>query len=124
MPVALLVHVPPVDASVSVTDDPAQIFNVPAIAAGKGFTVMMAEVMQPVVNVQVTLAVPAVVPVTIPVADPIEAIPTVPVLHEPPVVASERVAVAPAHKLMEPVIAAGNGLTVTISVTLHPVLRV
>ena len=46
----LLLHVP-LPPSVNVVVDPAQTLNVPAIADGVAFTVMMTEVIQPVGSV-------------------------------------------------------------------------
>ena len=50
-------------------------------------------------------------PVFIPV-EPIVAMPVLPLLHTPPLVASVSVAAAPAHMLPLPPIAAGTGFTV------------
>jgi hypothetical protein len=41
-------------------------------------------------------------------------------LHAPPVDISLSVVLLPAHGVTDPVIAAGNGLTVATTVTLHP----
>ena len=60
--------------------------------------------------------VPAVVPVTMPELVPTVAIPVAPEVHVPPVVASLKVVVDPAHIVNVPVIDDGNGLTVTIFV--------
>ncbi len=64
---ALLDHVPPVMALVSVADVPVHIEEDPVIAAGAWFTVTMALVKQPVAGILYdTEAVPAAIPVTIP----------------------------------------------------------
>ncbi len=65
-------------------------------------------------------AVPDATPLTIPV-EPTVAIPVAVLLHVPPVVASASVVVALLHKVRLPVIAAGNGLTVTTAVMIQPV---
>ena len=69
------------------------------------------------------LAVPALTPVTNPVLEPIVAMPVLPLLHVPPVVALARVDVVPAHIAVAPVIAAGSGFTVIIVVVIQPVGR-
>ena len=51
MPVLLLSHVPPAEASVSVVVRPVHTCIVPPIEAGNGFTVTVVVVMQPEVNV-------------------------------------------------------------------------
>ena len=56
--------------------------------------------------------VPAAIPVAIPVVEPIVAMSVLALLHTPPVVADDNVVVLPAHTLVVPVIAAGNGWTV------------
>ena len=66
---------------------------------------------------------PPVTPVTTPPAV-IVATAGVALLHVPPAVALLNVVVEPAHTLVIPVIAAGNGLTVTVVVTTHPVPKI
>ena len=65
---------------------------------------------------------PEVTPLTTPEAE-IVAIAVLPLLHTPPDAELLRVAVLPAHNVPGPEItpAAGNGLTVTIDVAIHPV---
>lgn len=64
--------------------------------------------------------VPVVRPVIAPVADPIVATEVVALAHVPPVVASVSVMLAPTHKADGPLIAAGNGFTVTVVFLKHP----
>ena len=45
---SLLPQVPPALASLSVVDDPTHTEDTPVIAAGSGFTVKIAEMLQPV----------------------------------------------------------------------------
>ena len=45
--VLLLLHVPPVIASVSGDEEPEQMPNVPLIGPGRGFTVTIAVILQP-----------------------------------------------------------------------------
>jgi hypothetical protein len=63
------------------------------------------------------VAVPAVTPVTVPVL-PTVATPVAVLLHAPPVAASVKPVVEPAHTIAVPVMlpADGNGLTVTVVV--------
>ena len=61
-------------------------------------------------------ATPATIPVDGEPAEPTVATLTFALLQAPPLVASLRAAVAPAHTCIVPVIAAGSGLTVTIAV--------
>lgn len=58
-------------------------------------------------------------PVTMPVAEPTVAAVNPP-LHTPPVVASPNVTLAPAHRFVLPVIAAGDASTVIVLVTVQP----
>ena len=50
-PVLLLLHVPPVVASLRVVDEPRQTLVVPVIVAGNGLTVIAVVVKHPVGNV-------------------------------------------------------------------------
>jgi hypothetical protein len=65
--------------------------------------------------------VPTATGVTTPVPEPIVAIPVDPLLHEPPRTASVKVVDEPMHTCSVPPIVAGNGFTVTTSVTVQPV---
>jgi hypothetical protein len=60
-------------------------------------------------------------PVTTPVDGSIVALPGAPLIQVPPVVASNNVVVNPSHTCGMPVIAAGNGFTVTVSTEKQPV---
>ena len=60
-------------------------------------------------------------PVTSPVEDPMLAIPALLLLHVPPPVRSVNCVVSPAHTVIVPVIAVGNGFTVTTAVMIQPV---
>ena len=61
------------------------------------------------------------VPVTTPVPKPTLAVPDALLVQLPGVVASLNVVVRPEHTVRVPVIAAGNGLTVTIAVIIQVV---
>ena len=63
--------------------------------------------------------VPDIMPATMPLDVPTAAIKVLLLAQVPPVVASARVVLAPAHMLGVPVMAAGKGLTVTTAVALH-----
>jgi hypothetical protein len=64
--------------------------------------------------------VPVAIPKTTPLAEPIVATDVLLLLQVPPVTASLRVVVAPAHKEVVPVMAVGTGLTVIVVVTAQP----
>lgn len=119
---SLLLQVPPAVASVSVEVAPVQMFSEPPMLAtvGSGFTVTVAERLQPVERVYVIAEVPDERPDTIPEEDPIDADDPAAV-HVPPDVASLRVVVDPTHTLSVPVMATGSGLTVTVAVVKQPV---
>lgn len=117
-----LLHVPPAVASVSEMIDPTQTLVLPDIAAGKGFTVTVITDIQPVaVILYVIVAVPAETPVTTPVVATTVAMVVLLLVHEPPVVASDRRVVEPTHTDATPVIDAGNGFTVIEIVLRQPV---
>ena len=123
MPVLLLLHIPPEVASLNVVVEPWHTPVVPEIAGGKGLTVIVAVVLQPVeLIVKVIVAVPVPEPVRIPEAEPMLAGPIL--LHTPPVVASVNVVLDPLQTLAAPVIAIGNGFTVTSVVVMQPVMNV
>lgn len=110
--VLLLVHVPPVTASLKMIVKPWQTLAAPVIAEGVGRTVTVVIVMHPFVYV--ITAVPGAMPETMPVVAPIVAVPVLLLLHVPPVVALLSVVMAvPMHTTVLPVIAAGLAPTVT-----------
>ena len=63
-------------------------------------------------------------PVTTPVDSPTVAIPVALLLHVPPPVPSVSVVVNPEHTVRVPLIAVGNGFTVTMAVCIQPVASV
>ena len=69
------------------------------------------------------VAVPGDTPDTIPVNEPIVATAVFPLAHLPPGVASVKVDGIPTHTLVEPVMAAGNGLTVSVATAKQPVAK-
>jgi hypothetical protein len=110
----LLTHVPAPDASVKVVVVPGQTERAPLMAAGNALTVSTLVVVQPVdVSVNVIVVVPAATPPIVPVPAPMVAAAVVLLTHVPPPDASLSVAVAPAQTERAPLMAAGNGLTVT-----------
>ena len=121
--VILLLHVPPGVASLNVVFAPTQIVVAPTIGAGSGFTTNDVVVIHPVPNVYVITVVPPGLapPVTNPVLVPIVATAVRLLLHVPPGVPSLKVVVSPAHIVVLPDIAAGKGLTVTVTVLKQPV---
>ena len=88
--------------------------------ADSGLTVTVTVLRQPVPSVYVITGVPAATPVTMPV-EPIVASVASLVLHVPPEVTSVNDTGKPTHTVAVPVMAAGNGLTVTTEVDLQPV---
>jgi hypothetical protein len=68
--------------------------------------------------------VPAATPHAVPVELPMVATAVLLLLHVPPAVASLRVVQVPAHMVVVPMIAAGNGLTVATIVAVQPPLMV
>ena len=118
--VLLLLHVPPVVASLKVVVEPIHTLATPVIDAGFGLTVTPNTAVQPAGSVYVMVAVPADTPVTIPVPAPTEAIEVLLLLHVPPLVASLSEVVSPTQTLLTPVIADGVGLTVSIIVVVQP----
>ena len=115
-----LPQVPPGVASANVVVKPTHTDSVPVMAAGNGFTVTMAVLIQPVGKVYVIVVVagnvdPVIIPVTSPVAL-IEPIPGRLLLHVPPGIASVNWVVCPWHTLSVPFIGVGNVLIVTIVV--------
>lgn len=118
--VLLLVHVPPVMASLRMMVKPWQTFATPIIAEGVGRTVTVVIVIHPFVYVMTD--VPGAMPETIPVVEPIVAVPVLLLLHVPPVVALLKVETAvPIHITVVPVMAAGLAPTVTTVEIVHPV---
>ena len=116
IPVLLLLHVPPVVASLNPVVPPSQTVVVPLIEDGNGLIVTVLVILQPVAAVYKIIDVPPVTPVTTPVDELTVATAVVPLLQVPPLVASLSVVVAPAHATAVPVIANGNGLTVIVLV--------
>src|SRR5580704_16052956 len=97
---------------------PMHTLEGPDIADGNVFTVITAVVLHPVGSVYVIVVVPGATPVTIPVAEPTVAIAGLLLTHVPPP-ASVSVIVAAGHTCSVPLIAVGNGFTVTVIVALQ-----
>jgi hypothetical protein len=81
--------------------------------------VTIALLLQPVLNLYVTIAVPEAIPFTIPVAESTVTFDEL-LLHVPPDVLLASVVAEPAHTAIVPVTDAGSGLTVTIAVLVQP----
>ena len=64
---------------------------------------------------------PASRPLTIPLSEPIVAVPGALLVQVPPGTISESVTGIPTHAIDGPRIGPGTGLTVTVSLTAHPV---
>jgi hypothetical protein len=106
----LLLQVPPVVAHDSIADVPAHNppGGTPVIDAGKGFTVTMADVLQPDVLVYIIVEVPALMPITSPLDG--STVACVPVTDQrPPGDADANVVEDPTHTLNVPVTGNGRG---------------
>ena len=114
MAVLLLLHNPP-PASVKVVVAPTHTWALPEIAGGNGLTVTIVVAIHPVGNKKVMIVVPGDMAVTTPVAEPTVATVGDPELQVPPP-PSDNVVVWPGHTKVIPVIAPGNGSTVTVVV--------
>ena len=119
--VLLLLHVPDGVTSLRLVVEPWHTDEIPRIAPGKGFTVTTAAVRQPVGNTKMIVDVPADTPVTRPLDAPARATPVALLLHVPGALASESCVVNPAHTSRVPIMADGNGFTVTTTVLIQPV---
>ncbi len=122
----LLLHVPPGVVVVNVVVLFSHTCRDPPIVDGNAYTVTSAVVRQPVagsVYVIVDVAVPD-TPVTTPLPDTTVATDGVLLLHAPDGVVLLRVVVCPTHVVSDPVIAFGNGLTVTVRRLVQPVPNV
>lgn len=119
-------HVPPVGPEVSAVVSPVHTVAVPVITSGNGLTVTTAVLIQPVLMVYVIVVVPVVIPVNKPAVVPMVATVGSLLVQETPVGAQLSTVVDPVQILVIPVIADGNGLTVTVLVaaTPQPVLYV
>jgi hypothetical protein len=120
-PAGLMLHVPPVDASVSVVHTPTHMLVVPLIAAGRGVTVTTFVDEQPPEPIDtVIVTVPDVRPVTTPVVGSTVPIVALLLLHEPPPDDEVSDMVCPTQTLDGPLIVPGPELTVTTFVTKQP----
>lgn len=112
----LLLHEPPNVASFNGIEEATQTVPAPVTAAGSGFTVTTADVLQPVGKVYVIVALPAAFPVTKPDGS-IDATAGLLLFHVPPP-ASESGVVSPLQTANVPDIDNGSGLTVNDPVLL------
>jgi hypothetical protein len=121
-----LVQTPPVGELVNASVPPTQtvrgpgIGEVPIIADGCGFTVIVVVAKQPFARVYVITAVPAAMPVTTPEEEPTVAIPGEAEVHTPPDGVPVSSMVEPAQTLVGPVIT-GLAFTVTVVTAKQPV---
>ncbi len=125
--VLLLVHVPPVAASVNKEVAPEHIPVEPRIAAGDGVTVITRVTVQPEPREYVIVTGPGVTPVTVPAEEPVDitvAIVVLLLIHEPPGGVSLSSTLAPTHTVAGPVIGPGEELTVTTVVAVQPAVVV
>jgi hypothetical protein len=111
-----LSHVPP-PASESVVVEPSHTEAVPEMADGAGLTVITVDEKQPEGRLYEITEVPEATPVTSPVDEPTVAIDVLPLVQDPPGVASLSRFVAPTQDAEEPVIEAGEEATLIFVVT-------
>jgi len=116
----VLVQVPPVVGLLNVMFIPTHVGVLPVIAGGRGLTVTILVTLHPTPNMYETIEVPVLMPDTIPEAS-IVAIDKFVLLHVPPPVVVDSVAVPPTHALPEPVIAPGSACTVSTVEAIQPV---
>ena len=122
-PTLLVLHAPPVAMSVNVIEAPTQTLSTPVMSGttGKESIIITENAMslpQLFVTVYLIVSEPADIPVTTPPAT--VAIPD-DVLQTPPDEVSAKVIDKPTHMFDAPLIATGNGFTVTVVVTWQPV---
>jgi hypothetical protein len=116
-----VLQLPPPVAQVRGIVRPSHTCNGPDIAAGSTLTVIVFDRVQPVPTIPHTIVtVPGVTPITIPLEAPTVATDGVPELHVQPGVVVDNVAGWPTHAVPGPVIAAGNGFTVTVALRPQP----
>ena len=112
----LLIHVPPLVASVRAAVPPRQMLTGLVGRIGEdAFTVTTAVAMHPVDAMQVIVAVPVVTPLTIPEVTPTVATDVLLLLQVTPPVELESAVVPPVHTVLVPEMA-GLGFIVTIAV--------
>ena len=111
--VLLLLHVPPMVASVSGVVEPTHTVAVPVIAGGPEVTFTVTVDIQLPPNEYVMMEVPMATPFTMPVVRPTVALVVLLLVQVPPPTPSLREVVAPTQMLVIPVIGPGAGVTVT-----------
>lgn len=119
-PGILLLQVPVPVVSLSVNVEPTHIEPVLLRIAVIGLTVIPKLRLQPVGNVYIMVSIPGAMPVTTCVLEPTVAIEVFVLLQAPPATPSVRLVVVPIHTALLPVIAPGNGLTVTDATAKQP----
>jgi hypothetical protein len=111
------VHTPPVGVEVSVILAPVHAVDGPLIVVGALVTFTVAVLVQPAAEVHVMMTEPVAMPFTTPVVAPIVAIEGLLLAHDAPPVPALKVAVAPAHIAVGPLITGvGFRLTITLPV--------
>jgi len=116
IPVALLLHTPPEEASLNVVVEPKHRDSVPVIEAGTGYTVTIIDCgLHPSGSEYEIIVVPAVRPFTSPVDEPTVATAVLVLLQEPPPTASVNEVVNPLQTCAVPVMTAGAGFAVIVN---------
>ena len=111
--VLLLIHVPELETSARVMVDATHTGVLPVIAAGSVLTVTVAVAAQPARVYDIVVVAGAATPDTIPEDVPMVAAAVLVLVQTPPEGVLDRVAVPPRQTLKEPLIAAGEGDTLT-----------
>jgi len=117
--VGVLLHTPPVVASLSVIVVPLHNDVAPMMPAAPAFTVTVAVTVQPLPSEYVITEVPGALPVTVPVVLMV-AVTVLPLVQVPPPAVLPSVVVPPAHKCNIPLIAEGARFTVIMVVAVQP----
>ena len=117
--VLVVLHVPPVVASVNATVAPVHTEAAPVMVDGSGLTVRIPVTEQPETP-YMSVVVPAITPETIPEVLPTVAIAALPVVQVPPLTSSLIIAVPPRQTVSVPFIVGGAAFTFTTTVVLQP----
>lgn len=118
-----MLHVPPETKLFSVVVKPAQTRCVPVILAGIWYTVNVFVAKQLLPSLYVILEVPEDIPFIIPLAEPIVATAVFAEVQVPPIVVFANVIEELEHTPVNPVIAGGEPITVTVVVAKPEVPR-
>lgn len=114
-------HLPPSVVSISVIDEPEHTVWLPMMP-DTGLIMIVVMAAQPELRVYEINTVPEPKAVTAPDVPPTTAMYLLPLAHTPPGVPLLNVIVLPTHTVAGPVIAVGDGTTVTVVLAVHPAI--